>query len=229
MPVTTCVFDAYGTLFDVAAAAREAAGEPGRDALSACWQKLASDWRNKQLQYTWLRAVMDRHTDFWTVTQNGLDWALAANGLAGDPELRERLLALYWELSAYPEVPKMLAALKASGMNTAILSNGSPAMLDGAVRSAGLGEVLDDVLSVESTGIFKPHRSVYELVTKRFECAPGQVLFVSSNGWDAAAAVEFGFHTAWANRAGEPMDELPWKPQNILSDLVTIPDLAGAL
>ncbi len=229
MPVTTCVFDAYGTLFDVAAAAREAAGEPGRDALSACWQKLASDWRNKQLQYTWLRAVMDRHTDFWTVTQNGLDWALAANGLAGDPELRERLLALYWELSAYPEVPKMLAALKASGMNTAILSNGSPAMLDGAVRSAGLGEVLDDVLSVESTGIFKPHRSVYELVTKRFECAPGQVLFVSSNGWDAAAAVEFGFHTAWTNRAGEPMDELPWKPQNILSDLVTIPDLAGAL
>ena len=229
MSVTTCVFDAYGTLFDVAAAAREAAAEPGRQALAGCWPKLAADWRTKQLQYTWLRAVMGAHTDFWEVTRNGLDWALAANDLRGDAELRERLLGLYWELSAYPEVPAMLAALRSAGMATAILSNGSPEMLAGAVGSAGLRELLDDVLSVESVGVFKPHRSVYELVGKRFGTAPGQVLFVSSNGWDAAAAAEFGFHTVWANRAGEPVDELPWKPAHVLSDLAAIPKLANAL
>ena len=105
MAITTCIFDAYGTLFDVAAAAREAAAEPGREAFAKHWQKVANDWRLKQLQYTWLRAVADAHTDFWEVTQNGLDWALEASGLDGDAELRERLLALYWELSAYPEVP----------------------------------------------------------------------------------------------------------------------------
>ena len=132
MAIKACIFDAYGTLFDVAAAAREAAAEPGREAFAKVWQKVATDWRLKQLQYTWLRAVADAHTDFWEVTQNGLDWALEASGL-DDPELRERLLALYWELSAYPEVPAMLAALKSAGYQTAILSNGSPDMLAGAV------------------------------------------------------------------------------------------------
>ena len=228
MPITTCVFDAYGTLFDVAAAARQAAAEPGRDALAATWQKLANDWRLKQLQYTWLRAVADAHCDFWDVTQDGLDWAMEASGL-DDPDLRERLLQLYWELQAYPEVPKMLATLKDNGMNTAILSNGSPAMLDGAVQSAGVGEFLDDVLSVEDVQVFKPHRSVYDLVGQRFACAASEVLFVSSNGWDAAAATGYGFTTAWVNRAGEPVDRLPWKPAHVLSDLTTIPDLAGKL
>lgn len=228
MPITTCVFDAYGTLFDVAAAARQAAGEPGREALAGCWQKLANDWRLKQLQYTWLRAVADAHTDFWQVTQDGLDFAMEANGLHSDAELRERLLQLYWELSAYPEVPAMLHALKRAGFNTAILSNGSPDMLDGAVQSAGVGDVLDDVLSVESVGIFKPARAVYDLVGQRFDCAPGEVLFVSSNGWDAAAASGYGFYTAWVNRAGEPMDRLPWQPQTVLSDLTSIPDIAKA-
>ncbi|MEX0287125.1 MAG: haloacid dehalogenase type II [Paracoccaceae bacterium] len=226
MPITTCIFDAYGTLFDVAAAARQAAGEPAYVAIAECWPKLASDWRLKQLQYTWLRAVTDAHTDFWEVTQNGLDWALEAQGLHNDAPLRKRLLELYWELQAYAEVPAMLTALKAAGMNTAILSNGSPDMLNGAVQSAGIGDVLDDVLSVESVGIFKPDRRVYDLVGQRFGCAPDEVLFVSSNGWDAAAASGYGFQTAWANRAGEPVDRLPWTPDHILSDLTTIPDLA---
>jgi len=228
MPITTCVFDAYGTLFDVAAAAREAAGEPGREAFAEHWPRIASDWRLKQLQYTWLRAVADAHPDLWEVTRTGLDWALEASGLGGDAELRERLLALYWELSAYPEVPAMLGALKAEGFNTAILSNGSPDMLEGAVNSAGLSEVLDDVLSVESVGVFKPHKSVYDLVGARFSCAPDQVLFVSSNGWDAAAGAGYGFYTAWVNRAGEPMDRLPWTPQTVLSDLTEIPEIAKA-
>ena len=226
MAITTCIFDAYGTLFDVAAAAREVAAEPGQEQFAKVWQKLATDWRLKQLQYTWLRALADAHTNFWEVTQNGLDWALEANDL-NDPKLRERLLALYWELSAYPEVPAMLGSLKAAGLNTAILSNGSPDMLDGAVQSAGLGDVLDDVLSVEDVGIFKPHKSVYQMVLDRFDCALDEVLFVSSNGWDAAAASGFGFHTVWANRAGEPVDRLPWKPDNILSDLTKVPELAA--
>ncbi len=223
MPITTCVFDAYGTLFDVAAAAREAAAEPGREAFGEHWPRVATDWRLKQLQYTWLRAVAGAHTDFWEVTRNGLDWALENAGLDRDPELRERLLQLYWELSAYPEVPHMLAELKDQGMNTAILSNGSPDMLDGAVRSAGIGALLDDVLSVESVGIFKPAAAVYDLVLKRFSCAPENVLFVSSNGWDAACATGFGFTTAWVNRAGEPIDRLPWSPRIVLNDLTGIP------
>ena len=226
MAVTTCVFDAYGTLFDVAAAARECAAEPGREAFAAVWARLADDWRLKQLQYSWLRALADAHVDFWTVTQEGLDWALARHGLDDDPELRERLLALYWELSAYPEVPAMLAALKDAGLTTAILSNGSPPMLKGAVESAGIGELLDDVLSVESVGIFKPHRSVYALVGRRFGCAADRVLFVSSNCWDACAAAQNGFHSVWVNRAGEPVDRLPWRPARELSDLSAIPTIA---
>ena len=228
MPIKAAVFDAYGTLFDVAAAARIAAAEPGREAFAAKWPAIAQTWRLKQLQYTWLRAVADAHADFWDVTQDGLDFALEAEGLDGDAELRERLLALYWELQAYPEVPAMLAALKEAGFATAILSNGSPDMLNGAVKSAGIGEMLDDVLSVQSVGVFKPHRSVYDLVGARFGTSPGEVLFVSSNGWDAAAAAGYGFHTTWVNRAGEPVDRLPWKPAEILTDLTTIPEIAKA-
>ena len=228
MPIKTCVFDAYGTLFDVAAAARIVAEQPGQDVLAKVWPKLAADWRLKQLQYTWLRAVTGDHTTFWEVTKDGLDWAMENNAL-DDPELRERLLQLYWELQAYPEVPDMLASLKQAGLSTAILSNGSPKMLDGAVQSAGVDAFLDDVLSVESVGVFKPHKSVYDLVGQRFGCAKDEVLFVSSNGWDAAASAGYGFQTVWVNRAGEPMDRLPWKPTNVLSDLTTIPDLAATL
>lgn len=225
MPITTCVFDAYGTLFDVSAAARQAAAEPGQDHWADTWPALAEAWRSKQLQYTWLRAVTGDHTDFWQVTQDGLDWAMEKVGL-NDPELRERLLALYWELAAFPEVPRMLATLKAAGKQTAILSNGSPDMLAGAVDSAGIGEWLDAVLSVEEVGIFKPARAVYDMVGARFGGAPQEVLFVSSNGWDAAGAAAYGFTTVWVNRAGEPVDRLPGQPTHILTDLTTLPELA---
>lgn len=225
MSFTTYVFDAYGTLFDVNAAAQAAAREPEHAALQAVWPKLAFDWRRKQLEYSWLRAVADRHCDFWTVTEDGLDWALEAQGLA-DPATRKRLLELYWELAAYPEVPAMLATLKTAGKQTAILSNGSPAMLEAAVKSAGIGEQLDAVLSVEAVGVFKPHVKVYDMVQGRFGCARGEVLFVSSNGWDIAGAADYGFHTAWVNRAGDPVDRLFGKPHHILKDLTTIPEIA---
>lgn len=224
MAITTCIFDAYGTLFDVGAAARLAAAEPGQDALAAVWPQLAQDWRAKQLEYTWLRAVANRHVDFWQVTQDGLDWALEAAGL-GDPALRERLLALYWELEAFAEVPEMLAALKAKGLRTGILSNGSPDMLQGAARSAGITELLDAVLSVEDVGVFKPHAKVYDMVTDRFDCAAGEVLFVSSNGWDACGAAGYGFRTVWVNRTGAPMDRLYATPAHVLTDLTTIPEI----
>lgn len=228
MPIKACVFDAYGTLFDVAAAARILAEQPGQTELAEVWPKLAADWRAKQLQYTWLRAISGHHIPFWDVTKDGLDWAMEASGLE-DPELRETLLALYWELPAYREVPEMLATLKARGFTTAILSNGSPDMLDGAVDFAGVRGWLDAVLSVEDVGIFKPAREVYDLVGQRLGTAADEVLFVSSNGWDAAGASAYGFHTVWVNRAGEPMDRLFAEPQHVLDDLSGIPALAGSL
>lgn len=228
MPITTCVFDAYGTLFDVAAAARIVAEEPGREAFKPHWSQIATHWRFKQLQYSWLLSAMQEYTDFWQVTKDGLDWALEAEGLDGDAELRERLLQLYWELEAFPEMPTMMRALKAAGKTTAILSNANQAMLRGAVSSAGVGEVLDDVLSAETIGIFKPSPRVYDMVLVRYGCTRDEVLFVSANGWDIGAAAHYGFQTAWVNRAGDPVDRLPGRPTHQLSDLSGIPALAGA-
>lgn len=225
--ITTCVFDAYGTLFDVAAAARELAERPGREVFAKVWQQVANDWRLKQLQYSWLRAVARDHCDFWSVTGDGLDWALERAGLA-DAELREELLGLYFTLSAYPEVPEMLGRLKAAGLKTGILSNGSPDMLEGAVSSAGLGDVLDAVLSVEDVGVFKPDVRVYDMVGQRFGCTPEEVLFVSANGWDAAFGAAYGFDTLWVNRGGEPMDRLSGKPGREARDLTGVAALVGA-
>ena len=226
MPITTCVFDAYGTLFDVAAAARLAAQEGNDAALANQWQKLAEIWRDKQLQYTWLRAITHEHCDFWQVTQDGLDFALEALSLDKNDARRERLLQLYWELQAYDEVPDMLRRLKEMGMKTAILSNGSPAMLDAAVASAGLVGYLDAILSVERVGVFKPNSRVYDLVGQHFNCVSQEVLFVSANGWDAAGATGYGFETAWVNRNNIPLDRLPHRPKHRLNTLHSLPKLA---
>lgn len=228
MQIKACVFDAYGTLFDVAAAARTAAAEPGNARLASCWEALAAAWRAKQLEYSWLRAITGEHRDFWRVTKDALDWAMAAQGLAGETDLRERLLALYWKLEPYPEVPEMLRRLRHAGVQTAILSNGSPEMLDAATRSAGIEALLDDVISVERVGVFKPAPQVYELVTTRFDCARDEVLFVSSNGWDASAAAGYGFVTAWVNRAGLPAERLGHPAHREITDLAEVPNLAAA-
>ena len=224
--IRVAVFDAYGTLFDVTAAARRVAAEPGREGFAAVAAQVARDWRAKQLAYSWLRAVTGAHADFWTVTEDGLDWALEAAGVA-DPELRARLLALYNELDAYPEVPAMLKALCAAGTPDGDPLERRPGDARRAVVSAGIGDLLDAVLSVESVGVFKPARAVYDMVGARFGVAPGEVLFVSSNGWDAAAASGYGFDTVWVNRAGEPVDRLPWRPRRTLPDLTRIPELAA--
>ena len=228
MTIDTCIFDAYGTLFDVTSAARRTAEDDTHPGFADVWRQVARDWREKQLQYSWIRAITGAHTDFWQVTKEGLDYALEAAGLADDA-LRERPLKLYRELSAYDEVPDTLRALRDDDRATGILSNGSPEMLQSAVASAGVGRLLDHVLSVESVGIYKPDSRVYDMVGRAFGCEPSSVLFVSSNGWDAAAATGYGFATAWVNRAGLPMDRLPWKPAHVLSDLSGIPDLVRTL
>ena len=223
MLLNTCVFDAYGTLFDVNAAARIAANEPNRKIFKEVWPSVSNIWRMKQLQYTWLRSMTDSYTDFWSITQNSLDFALETHKLQNDLVLKERLLALYWELQPYSEVSKMLKDLKKKGIKTAILSNGSPEMLNGAVRSSNLNEFIDEIISVETVKIFKPSARVYEQVENIIGCSKADVLFVSSNGWDIAGAAGFGFTTAWVNRLKDPIDRLPHKPMHIVEDLTSIP------
>jgi 2-haloacid dehalogenase len=215
--IKVCVFDAYGTLFDVHAAVghhRSRLGDKA-DAVSAMW-------RTKQLEYTWLRSLMDRYVPFWQVTGDALDYAFDAHGVS-DTGLRDDLLNAYMELDCYPAVPEVLAALKEGGMRTAILSNGSPEMLDAAVKSSKLDALLDAVLSVQDLGIFKPHPSVYQLAVDTLEVEPRQVSFQSSNAWDAAAAATFGFRVAWVNRFGQAEERLPDHPDVQLRTLSELP------
>jgi 2-haloacid dehalogenase len=228
MPIKVCVFAAYGTLFDVAGAARAAAEEPGRAVLKEHWPRLAEIWRAKQLEYSWIRAIAEEHTDFWTVTCDALDYAMAVLKL-DDNDLKGRLRELYLHLPAYPEVPAMLDMLNTAERKCAILSNGSPDMLGAAVKSAGIENRLEAVLSVEQVGVFKPHRRVYDLVGQTFGVERGEVLFVSSNGWDAAAAEGYGFEVLWVNRNAMPVDRLPWKPHRQARNLSAVPAMAATL
>ena len=220
-PIDACVFDAYGTLFDVAAAAARC-----RDDLHGKADQLADVWRTKQLQYTWLRSLMRRYVDFTQVTGDALDYALAAVGI-DDPPLRERLMALYMELDAYPEVPEMLRRLRAGGLKTGILTNGSPKMIDAAVASAGIGDLLDAGLTVDPLGIYKPDPSVYQLTPDRFGVPVERIAFMSSNAWDAAAAADFGMTVVWVNRFGQPPERLPGTPVAELTSLEGLPELLG--
>jgi 2-haloacid dehalogenase len=219
--VRACVFDAYGTLFDFGAAAAGC-----RDALGDQTERLTALWRDKQLQYTWLRAVQGRHADFWQVTGDALDVALEMLQL-GEAGLRDRLMNLYLALAAFPEVPEVLQQLKTMGLGTAILSNGTPAMLQAAVANAGIGGLLDHVLSVEEVGVYKPHPSVYRLAADRLSLAPAAILFLSSNAWDAHAAAAFGLRVAWCNRYGQPRERLPGAPDCEIRTLAEIPALLG--
>lgn len=217
--IRACVFDAYGTLFDVASAARAL-----KDELGPRWEGIAAVWRQKQVEYTWLRSLMSDYADFRTVTADALDYALATHNL-NDPALTARLMGLYDQLEAYPEVPAVLTRLKAAGMQTAILSNGSPAMLASAVSNAGLQPLLDDVLSVDSLRIYKPDQRVYALASERFGLEPGEIAFFSSNGWDAAGAAHFGFRVVWVNRFGQPRERLPAPPEAEVTNLTQAAEL----
>lgn len=213
MHFSAYVFDAYGTLFDVHAAVRRHAGDIGPQG-----QVLSELWRAKQLEYSWVRTLMGSYRDFWELTAQALDFALRKMPSV-DPGLRQPLLDAYWRLDCYPEVPAVLKAIKAGGSRVAILSNGSPAMLESAVRSAALDTVVDDVFSVDALRRFKTDPQVYDLVTTAWRLYPGDVSFQSSNRWDIAGAQKAGFRTVWINRTGQPDEYADHAPALILRSL----------
>ncbi|GJD94889.1 haloacid dehalogenase type II [Methylobacterium iners] len=207
------VFDAYGTLFDVHSAVMRHAAGIGTEAMA-----LSETWRAKQLEYTWTLSLMGRSASFWTLTERALDFALARHpGI--DPGIRPKLLGAYRDLDAYPEAAGVIRSLRQRRIATAILSNGDAAMLARAMASAGLDDAFDSVLSVEASGIFKTSPVAYQIVLDRFGVSPGGVVFCSSNRWDVAGAVAFGFSTVWVNRTGLP-DEYPdLAPTRIVTSL----------
>jgi 2-haloacid dehalogenase len=219
--IQACVFDAYGTLFDIGAAAARC-----RDRLGDKADTLSQMWRTKQIEYTWQRSLRGDYEDFWHVTAQGLDYAMAALGLADDV-LRARLMEVYFALDAYPEVGDALRRLKAGGMKLAILSNGTPSMLIAAVRRSGLEGVFDSILSADEVRMYKPHPSVYRLATDNLRFSADSICFLSSNGWDAAGAAFFGLRVVWINRFGQPPERLDGTPERVITSLSELPPLLG--
>jgi len=219
--IKACVFDAYGTLFDVHSAVGKHRSRLG-DAADA----VSVMWRTKQLEYTWLRSLMNDYTQFWQVTGDALDYSLETHQIT-DEALRNDLLQAYLKLDAYPEVVDTLKTLKAGGVSCSILTNGSPDMIDAAVDSAGLNDVIDHSFSVETVGIFKPDARVYQLAVDSLGVAAKEICFQSSNSWDAVGAAHFGFHVAWINRFGQRRERLPAQPDVELTDLSQLPGILG--
>ena len=214
-----CIFDAYGTLFDVNAACRKLSLDVGDK-----WQELANLWRLRQVEYTWLRNSMNEYIDFWEITSGALDYAMEVLDIH-DKKLREQLLELYLKLEAYPEVKEILQKLKDKNFRTGILSNGSTQMLDSAVKNANIEDLLDVVISVEECKIYKPSSEVYDLVEKKTDIKKDNVTFFSSNAWDMHAAANYGFKTIWVNRFDGVLERLPGKPSAIVKTLNNIDEL----
>ena len=226
--VNICIFDAYGTLFDVTSATRIVANEEEYSSFPNHSVKVSNSWRIKQLEYSWLRNIMHEYIDFWQITKDALDFALEENQIKNE-KLRQRLLDVYWNLSAYPEAHDVLTTLKANNIQTGILSNGSNQMLNSAVVSANLENYLDKIISIDGIEIYKPDPKVYQMVIDQFNCKIEEVLFISSNGWDIAGASKFGFTTIWVNRNLIPKDRLTFMPNKITNNLSTIPNILKEL
>ena len=226
--VNICIFDAYGTLFDVTSATRMVANEEEYSSFPNHSVKVSNSWRIKQLEYSWLRNIMHEYIDFWQITKDALDFALEENQIKNE-KLRQRLLDVYWNLSAYPEAHDVLKTLKANNIQTGILSNGSKQMLNSAVVSANLKNYLDKIISIDGIEIYKPDPKVYQMVLDQFNCKIEEVLFISSNGWDIAGASKFGFTTLWVNRNLIPKDRLTFMPNKITNNLSTIPNILKEL
>ena len=210
--IKACVFDAYGTLFDVNSAAAKCKKKLGNR-----WENFANAWRTTQLEYTWLRSLMKKHKNFWEITEDSLDHAMETFKIK--KEMRNELLNLYKELSPYPEVAECLEGLKSKKIKIAILSNGTPDLLKGLVESNNIQNYFDDIMSIESVGIYKPDSKVYEMPIKKYNCKPENICFMSSNTWDISGGGVFGYNAVWVNRFNKVFDKLSYKPQFVINDL----------
>ena len=210
--IKAIIFDAYGTLFDVNSAA-----EKCKDKIGEKWERFANFWRTTQLEYTWLRSLMDRHKDFWQVTEDSLDKSIKVFDI--DPSMRNELLNLYKILSPYKEVPETLKTLKEKKFKLAILSNGTPSLLDQLVKSNHLDNLFDDIFSIEQVGIYKPSSRVYDMPIKKYNINKSEVAFLSANTWDVSGGGNYGYQSIWVNRNNNIFDNLDFKPKYQITDL----------
>ena len=210
--VKAIIFDAYGTLFDVNSAA-----EKCKDKIGDKWEGFANFWRTTQLEYTWLRSLMDRHKDFWQVTKDSLDKSMRTFNI--DPSMRNELLDLYKTLSPYKEVPETLKTLKEKKFKLGILSNGTPSLLDELVKSNHLENLFDDIFSIEQVGVYKPSSRVYDLPIKKYNINKSEVAFLSANTWDVSGGGNYGYQSIWVNRNNNIFDNLDFRPKYQITDL----------
>ena len=216
--IKAIIFDAYGTLFDVNSAA-----EKYKDRIGDKWESFANYWRTTQLEYTWLRSLMDRHKDFWQVTEDSLDKSMKAFKI--DPSMRNELLELYKILSTFSEVKEVLKALKEKNYRLAILSNGTPTLLNELVKSNNLDNIFDDIFSIEEVGIYKPDSKVYDMPIKKYKIQKDGVAFLSANTWDVSGAGNYGYSSIWVNRNNNIFDNLDYKPKNVVKNLKQLLDI----
>jgi len=210
--IKAIIFDAYGTLFDVNSAA-----EKCKDKIGNKWEGFANYWRTTQLEYTWLRSLMNRHKDFWQITEDSLDKSMKVFKI--DSSMRNELLDLYKILSTFPEVKEVLQNLKKKDYKLAILSNGTPALLNELVTSNNLDNIFDDIFSIEEVKVYKPNSKVYDIPVKKYQIQKNEVAYLSANTWDVSAGGNYGFNPVWVNRSNNIFDNLDYKPQNEISNL----------
>ena len=210
--IKAIIFDAYGTLFDVNSAA-----EKCKDKIGDKWEGFSNYWRTTQLEYTWLRSLMNRHKDFWQITEDSLDKSMKAFNI--DSSMRNELLNLYKILSPFKEVPEVLKALKEKNYKLAILSNGTPTLLNELVKNNNLEKIFDDLFSIEQVGIYKPNSKVYDMPIKKYQIQKNEVVFLSANTWDVSGAGNYGYNSIWVNRNKNIFDKLDYLPKNIIKDL----------
>ena len=216
--IKAIIFDAYGTLFDVNSAA-----EKCKDKIGDKWESFANFWRTTQLEYTWLRSLMKRHKDFWQITEDSLDKSMKAFSI--DPSMKNELMNLYKVLSPFKEVPETLKKLKGKNFKLAILSNGTPSLLDELVKSNNLDKLFDDIFSIEEVGIYKPDSRVYNLPIKKYKIKNSEVMFLSANTWDVSGGGNYGYQSIWVNRNNNIFDNLDFNPSNQIKDLTELVNL----
>ncbi len=218
MKTKSVIFDAYGTLFDVNSAA-----EKCKDKIGDKWENFANFWRTTQLEYTWLRSLMKRHKDFWEITENSLDKSMKVFNI--NKSMKNELLSLYKVLSPYPEVKEVLNILKKKNFKLAILSNGTPALLEELVQSNHLNEFFDDLFSIEEVKVYKPDSKVYDLPIKKYQIKINEITFLSANTWDVSGGGNYGYNAVWVNRNNNVFDNLDYKPKNEINNLTQLLDL----